>query len=234
MRIQFKHAIAGVLGVVLAVPMALAAFSPSASSAALIMSESTPGAVYQGRQVALTVPDGWECQIPQMNFLTVLGILNNVQEWTAYSGRVDSVWNDAILPGAPLSAEDENGIAQTLYQLAACANSLDPLRVMPLLSEDLIATLVAKVAYAGGFSGDFSTALESLPLVASDTFEQGGMAVPDVVESWYDEQTTKRVWAIVEVPIDSTNYDGELPQFLVTFVYDKYYWVIDSIWVVKS
>jgi hypothetical protein len=177
--------------------------------------------------VAQTVPASWECMIQPAGFLDVLAMLNDVPS-AQYSNRIDSVLQSSIIEGERLSTDDATQLSWTLLQLVACGNSLDPLKVLPLLSDDFRAALLANAVY----DNDLSGVIDAIPLLAQSTVEQGGVAELDILDSWYDADSNKRIWATVELPIDP-NVQMTTPRFLVSLVWDTYLFVIDSIWVVE-
>ncbi len=214
--------------IAIAVPMlAMVIFTPQTASSSFL--QSTPD-IFGTEEPAqdVFIPSKWDCYIPRAGVLDILSTLNKV-EYARYSDRLGTVPITALSRGEVLSTEDLDGINWTLYQLAACANSLDPLTVLPLLSDNLQAALVDTAVN----SSDFGAALDELPLLASDVASDQGVPMPIVLNAWYWDGTNKFIDAIVEVPL-STGTDGTNPQLLVTFLWDKSYWVIDRVWIIET
>jgi hypothetical protein len=176
---------------------------------------------------AQTVPNPSECMIQPAGFLDVLAMLNDVPS-AKYSNQIDSVSPLNVVTGDPLSTEDETALEWSLQQLVACGNSLDPLKVLPLLSDDFRAAILANAVY----DNDLAGVLDAIPLLAQPTVNQGGLYELDIIDSWYDAETTKRIWATVELPVDPT-VEMDTPTFLVSLIWDQYLYVIDSIWYVE-
>lgn len=177
---------------------------------------------------AADIPSGSECQTKPAGLLDVLGMLNDVNGSQA-SNRVSSIDRSAITMGKPLSSDDTTAVDWTVRQVVACANGLDPLRVMPLLSRNFQTSLVANATNLGELSG----VLDQLPFFTTDTIEKGGAPALTVVQSWYDTDTTKRAWAEVSMPVPQENAAATTVSFLVSFVYDEYFWVIDAVWSIN-
>jgi|GEM_PF-6160219 len=175
---------------------------------------------------AQNVPASWECMIQPAGFLDILALLNDVPD-SRYSDRLDSVSQLSIVEGEPLSTQDQEELEWSLRQLVACGNSLDPLKVLPLLSEDFRAAVLASAVYDNDLTGVF----EAIPLLAPGTIEQGGVEELEIVDSWYDPETNKRIWAAVELPVDPSA-EIDTPRFLVSLLWDQYLFVIDSIWYI--
>ena len=213
MRFRLSHSVTSFLATALMASLLVGPISAQAASASSFQT--------------LDIPSGWECEMAPKGFLDILGILNDV-EYAQYSDRISTISQAGIAQGSSLSSEDYSGVSWTMRQLAACANSMDPLRVLPLLSDHLLATLIANVEQVDEIGG----ALETLTIFATETIDQGGVPVFGFSGAWYDERTTKRIWAVIEVPV--TSADVESPNFLVSFIFDEYMWIIDSIWTIES
>lgn len=228
MRFRLVHCLGTLLAIIVIGPMIVVTFHAPASSASSLQSSSTPDVSSVDDSGIVDIPERWECETAPKGLLDILGLLNDV-EMAQYSDRIGTIVEAEVVQGSPLSVEDSAGIAWTLRQLAACANGVDPLRVLPLLSDDLVTALLANVENADELSG----ALESLPLFASETLDQGGLPAFDAVSAWYDQNTSKRIWAVIDVPMSSEDAD-DIPPFLVSFIYDEYFWVADSVWTIES
>jgi hypothetical protein len=214
------------LGLIMVPMLTIVIFAPRSASSSFL--QSTPdifGTEQAGQDVF--VPSSWDCMIPRTGMLDILSTLNKV-EYARYSDRLGTVPISSLVRGEPLTGEDTDGISWTLYQIAACANSLDPLTVMPLLSANLQAALVDTAVN----SSDLGSALEELPLLASEVASDQGVPMPTVLNAWYWDGTTKVIDAIVEVPLPAGS-NGSNPQLLVTFIWDKSYWVIDRVWIIE-
>lgn len=230
MRSRTKRFIGGAgLALLLAPMLAMILASPnSAASGFLQSSPDVSGTESPGLKSDVVIPSRYDCMIPPIGILNVLSTLNQVQG-ARFSDRLGSIPISSLSRGEPLTSEDADGIDWTLYQLAACANGLDPLAVLPLLSVDLQAALV-DTAVNGG---DLNEALGALPLVASDVADDGGVPLGIILNSWYWTDTNKYIDAIVEMPV-AANSTGSRPQFLVTFIWDQSYWIIDRVWLIES
>lgn len=227
MRSRLVRSLGAVLAIAFIVPMLIVILYPPVSSASSRQS-GTPGFSSTAEPGSVDIPQSLECATVPKGLLDILGLLNDV-ETAQYSDRIGTISEAEVFQGPPLSVEDTAGIDLNLRQLAACANAADPLRVLPLMSDELVAALIANIENADQLDG----VLESLPLFASETLDQGGLQAFDVVGAWYDQNTTKRVWAVIDVPVSSDEID-ENPLFLVSFIYDEYFWVIDSVWTIET
>lgn len=215
------------MAVVMLPMLAIILLSPHAASSSLLQATADPFATEEADHQA-TVPSKWDCMMPRAGILDLLSTLNNV-EYAQYYDRLGTIDISQLSQGESLSDEDAAGIDWTLYQFAACANSLDPLLVIPLLSTELQAALIDNAVDAG----DLDVSLDALPLLASDVIDEGGLPVANVLNAWYWDGTNKMIDAVVEVPLPQGS-DVENPEFLITFIWDKSYWVIDRVWIIAS
>jgi hypothetical protein len=215
----------GVLAMFLPMLVVILVSPPTASSSSLQVTEE-PFATESGEQSVL-VPSKLDCIVPRIGVLDILSTLNQV-EYAPYDDRLGIVQVSSLTRGEPLSDEDADGIEWSLYQIAACANSLDPLTVLPLLSMDMQAALIDKAVNTSDLNG----ALDELPLLATDLLDDGGLPVATVLNAWYWPDTTKVIDAIVEIPLP-VGADSANPELLVTFIWDKSHWIIDRVWVIQ-
>lgn len=178
------------------------------------------GAPGVSAQLAPEVPPGHMCQVQPASFLSVLDVLNRMDQarWT----HMGSVSEFELERGDSLTAEDAGAIEYTLYQLVSCANAVSPLQVLALLEEDFQARLLVGIVDGD----DLDAVIQQVPLIATETVETEGIPMVTIIEAWYTPGSTRTIQAVVEPYMSDPENRA---QFLVTFQWDVDRWVISMI-----
>lgn len=187
---------------------------------------AAPASAQQGTPAALDIPSSGECWVRPVSVLSILSMLNKVEE-AQYYWPISSIPLSNIERGESISLEDFAGIDETNRQLVACANAVSPLQMMAMLDEYFQARLVREVMYDDGVDA----LVEHLPMLASQTADTEGIVAFTVVDAWYQEGTNKRVLAVIEPYIED---ESRQAQFLVSYVYSIDRWLIADVSLIRQ
>lgn len=158
------------------------------------------------------------CRVEPVSVLSLLATLNDVDD--AYNfPPLSSVSLDEVTPGTPITADDMEHITVITRELVGCANSLQVMSVLALVSEDLQVRLAANVLNGE----DIDAILAYLPILATDAAQDQGIQAIPIRSAWYVDPGHKAINAILEpVTSDPTTKRS----FLVTYVYSVNLWLI--------
>lgn len=187
---------------------------------------AAPVSAQQGTPAALDIPSSGDCWVRPVSVLSVLSMLNKVEE-AQYYWPIESVSLSDIERGTSISLEDSAGVEATNRQLVACANAVSPLQMMAMLDEYFQARLVREVMYDDGVDA----LVEHLPMLATQTADTEGIVAFTVVDAWYQEGTNKQILAVVQPYIQD---ESRQAQFLVSYVYSIDRWLIADVGLIRQ
>jgi hypothetical protein len=162
------------------------------------------------------------CQVQPVSILSVLDVLNRMDQARWNYMDIGSVSEFELDRGAPLTPEDVGAIEYTMYQLVSCANAVSPLQLLALLEEDFQARLLVGIVDGN----DLDDVIQQVPLIATETVETEGIPMMTIVEAWYAPGSTRTIQAVVEPYMSDPENRA---QFLVTFQWDVDRWIISMI-----
>lgn len=168
-----------------------------------------------------------ECFVEPVSVLALLALLNDVESEGSFLPDLASVPLDSLQPGEPVSAQDMEGITFTTRMLVGCANSLQVMSVLALLTEDFQTRLAFEVLEGE----DMDAVAEALPVLATDTAETAGIQAIPIRSAWYAEGNNRMIMAILEPEVS----DPEAKRsFLVTYAFSVDHWLIHDIQVITG
>lgn len=162
-----------------------------------------------------------DCPVRPVAVLSLLAMLNDMNQ-SVYVPPLSSISSDQIVPGTSVDAQDMEGITDTTTALVGCANSLQVMSVMALLTEDFQARLVSQVIEGE----DMDAVVEQLPILATEAAENGGIQDIPIDSAWYAEGNDRMIMAILE-PVSSD--PASQRSFLVTYAFSVDQWLIHDI-----
>lgn len=167
------------------------------------------------------------CYIQPVSMLSLLAMLNDVDQQSYYLPGLSSIPMSAIEPGSTVTTQDMGGITATTRMLVGCANSMEVMSVIALLSQDFQTRLVMEVMEGEGMDA----VAEHLPLLAADTVENSGIQAIPIQSAWYADGNDRMIMAILE-PVASD--PSATARFLVTFVFSVDQWLIHDVQLITE
>jgi hypothetical protein len=173
------------------------------------------------------VPDS--CAVLPVGILDVLAMLNDVDQARSYRylPNITSVSLNEIVPGDPISAGDMEGIDLTTRNLVGCANTLNIMSVLALLTDDFQTRLVVEAMD----QPDMSAIVKHLPILATDTTDNAGVQAIPIRSAWYADEDERRILAVLEPAVSEQSSQRS---FLVTFVFSIDRWLIDDVRLITN
>lgn len=165
-----------------------------------------------------------DCAIQPVSMLSLLAMLNDVNQQSPYLPLpgLSSLPMAAAVPGPSVTTQDMDGITTTTRMLVGCANSMEVMRVIALLSQEFQMRLVMEIMEGEGMDA----VAEQLPLLITATSENSGIQAIPIQSAWYAEGNDRMIMAILE-PVAP---DPSAPaSFLVTFVFSVDQWLIHDV-----
>ena len=188
-------------------------------------------ALAQDDGAARDVPTAEECEVEPVEITTLLTTTSGADASSPLFSAVPV--DEASLPDGPEVTEEElAGITDTVRQLVACANALDPFRIMALVSEQYIGQLV-NAALAAQEQPELAEQLLvrfPVPLAAVE----GGEPVAMIPIRDGRLLADGRVGAILEAQLATGTRDGITALFYVAFVEVEDRWLVDEVQPVSS
>lgn len=167
-----------------------------------------------------------QCMVRPVGVLDVLSMLNDVDE-ANYLPGIGSISMQDITQGKAISAEDMTGIAFTTDNLVGCANSLEVMSVLALLTREFQTRLVAEAMS----SPDMDEIIDQLPILATDTAENEGVQAIPILSAWYADSNERTIRAILQPVVSDPSAQHS---YLVTFVFSINQWLVDDIKLIEG
>ncbi len=168
-----------------------------------------------------------QCAVRPVGVLDVLAMLNDVDEASYYLPGIGSISMQDITQGKAISTEDMDGILFTTTNLVGCANSLEVMSVLTLLTRDFQTRLVAEAMNAP----DMDAVIGQLPMLATDTAENEGVRAIPILSAWYGDNNERTIKAILQPVVSDPSAQHS---YLVTFVFSINQWLIDDVKLIEG
>lgn len=168
-----------------------------------------------------------ECYVEPVSVLSLLALLNDVDSRGSFLPPLTSMPLDAIQPGEPVTDRDMEAITATTRMLVGCANSLQVMSVLALLTDDFQTRLALEVLEGG----DMDAVLEAMPVLATDTAATAGIQAIPIRSAWYGDESNRMIMAILEPEVSDP---ATKRRFLVTYAFSIDHWLIHDVQVIEG